>query len=189
MSANHEATSHVQLQAVLDLAGVELRASEVQGMVCGEICRQLRFGPDSDFLSLLGQPDTASSAGRMMVDVLENLMDETRRSLNAGMQFGLLLPDDDEPLEERTASVADFARGFVLALLRGEAPAIAALPGEGGEFVRDLVKISEARPGGDAEEDERALVEIEEYMRVGVQLVYEELQPDAKQETADGSVN
>lgn len=189
MSVKDETISHVQLQAALHLAGVELRASEVQGMVCGEICRQLRLGPDSDFLALLGRPDTATGAGRMMVGVLEKLMDETRRSLDAGMQFGFLLPDDDEPLEERTACVADFARGFVLALLHGEASTLAQLPGEGGEFIRDLIEISEARPGDDAEEDERALVEIEEYIRVGVQLVYEELQPGVKPQSADGSVH
>jgi len=94
------------------------------------------------------------------------------------MEFSLLLPQDEAPIDERAASVADWARGFVLALLRGEQLRLEDLNADSGEFLRDLFKISEAAADGGAEEEERALAEIEEYMRVGVQLVFEELQPD-----------
>ena len=51
------------------------------------------------------------------------------------------------------------------------------------------MKISEAQPGEETEGDERALTEIEEYMRVGVQLVFEELQPDEHPGAPDRGVH
>ncbi|MDN5882764.1 MAG: hypothetical protein L0H37_10375, partial [Nitrosospira sp.] len=56
----HQATAHDRLRASLDLAGLELRASEVHGLVCGDICRQRRHGYDSDVASLVGVAAAAS---------------------------------------------------------------------------------------------------------------------------------
>ena len=161
-------------------------------MVCGEVCRHLRLSEDAESVlsALMGFPGNAGGAQRTVMDLIDELMAGTWRALDAGIEFNLLLPDDDEAVAERAAAVADWARGFILALLHGEQAAVlAALQDEGGEFVQDLMKISEARAGGEGEEDERALVEIEEYIRVGVQLVFEEMQPDLKPETADGSLH
>lgn len=181
-SVNQATTEHDQLQATLDLAGVEMRASEVHGLVCGELCRQLTQGAGTDFPQLIGLSQPPGGAGRAALDAVSALMDESRAALDAGVQFSLLLPEDDEPIDARTASVADWAGGFTLALLRGGAPALEDLAADSAEIVRDLLEISDARPGEDTEEDERALTEIEEYIRVGVQLVFEEMQPDEQPE-------
>ena len=55
------------------------------------------------------------------------------------------------------------------------------MAGDAGEIVRDITRISETEldASGAGEEEARALVEIVEYLRVGVQLVFEELQPPA----------
>lgn len=178
MSGQQRATSYDQFQAVLDLAGLDLRASEVHGMLCGEICRRLRTGCATGVSALMGVPeDSADGAGRTATEAADELMEHSLRALDAGMQFFLLLPDDEEPLEERTAAVADWARGFVLGLLRGDEAGEEGLEGDSAEFVQDLFKISEAGDGGESEDNERALTEIEEYMRVGVQLVFEGMQP------------
>lgn len=153
-------------------------------MVCGEICRQLRLGSSADFPALLGVSGQASGAEQSVLNLVDELMEESHRVLDEGMQFALLLPGDDATVAERTAALADWARGFAVALLRGNELTPERLGGDSTEVVQDLMKISEARPGEDSEEDERALTELVEYMRVGVQLVFEELQPDA-QEQAD----
>lgn len=181
-----ETTSYDQLQAALDLAGLDMRASEVHGMVCGEICRQSRLGLGADFPALLGVPADTHGAGRTVLEIVDELADQSRRSLDAGMEFSLLIPGDEEAIDERTVSLAEWARGFALALLRGDELKINDLEENSAEVVRDLFKISEAQPGDETEEDERALTEIEEYMRVGVQLVFEELQPDQPAGTAPG---
>jgi hypothetical protein len=157
-------------------------------MVCGEICRRASFGQDIDLSGLMGIPDPEAGSVRGLLELVDALLEETRRELDAGMHFELLLPADEESVDERTASLADWARGFVLALLRGDNAAMTGLEGDSGEFMQDLIKIGEAQAGGESEEDERALAEIEEYIRVGVQLVFEELQPDPQAETAHRSV-
>ncbi|MGA8261096.1 MAG: UPF0149 family protein [Arenicellales bacterium] len=192
MSPDQQTTSYVQLQAALDLAALDLRASEVHGMVCGQVCRQLKLVEDADsaLSALMGLRRSVGGGQTMVMELVDALMGETWRTLDAGIEFNLLLPDDDEPVAERAAALADWARGFVLALLCGEQAAVLdGLQEDGGEFVQDLIKISEARAGGEGEEDERALVEIEEYVRVGVQLVFEEMQPELKPDLADGSLN
>ena len=157
-------------------------------MVCGEICRRLRVGRGADFPALLGIPEQASGPEDNVMGIVDELMEQSSRALDAGMRFALLLPDDEESVAERTGALADWARGFALALLRGDQLTIEGLDTDSAEVVQDLLKISEARPGDDPEEDERALAELEEYMRVGVQLVFEELQPDT-QEQADKGVH
>lgn len=184
-----ETTSYDQLQAALDLAGLEMRASEVHGMVCGEICRQLRLGRDPEFPALLGVAADTVGAGRTVLEIVDELAEQSHRSLDAGMEFSLLIPGDEERIDERTVSLADWARGFALALLRGDKLKLADLDDNSAEVVEDLLKISEAQPGEETNEDERALTEIEEYMRVGVQLVFEGLQPGEVGETTDRSVH
>jgi len=178
MFEHHDTIDYDRLQAALELAGLELRAAEVHGMVCGELCRAARLGWDGAFLSRAGlPPDPESGAGRGLLEAVEALIEASRRALDEGMGFALLLPHADDPIEERTESLADWARGFSAVLLRGADLSLDKLPEHSAEVLEDLVKISEAQPGGQSEDDERALAEIEEYMRVGIQLVYEELHP------------
>lgn len=155
-------------------------------MVCGEICRRLRIGRDSNVSTLLDLPEPVNAAQQSILQIVDELMEQSRRELDAGMQFALLMPGDDEPTAERAESLADWARGFALALLRGGELKPESFSGDSAEVVQDLLKISEAEPGEDPEEDERALVELEEYIRVGVQLMFEELQPDAHEESDKG---
>lgn len=158
-------------------------------MVCGELCRQLRLGRAPEFTGLLGLPAEAHGAGQTVLAIADELAEQSRRSLDAGMEFSLLIPGDEEDIGERTASLADWARGFSLALLRGDELTLKDLDGDCAEVVQDLLKISEAQPGEETDEDERALTEIEEYMRVGVQLVFEELHPEQAAASPDGSTN
>lgn len=177
MFQHNDTTDYDRLQATLELAGMELSASEVHGVVCGELCRAARVGWDAGIPSVLGVPDPESGAGHAVLKTVDSLIEESRQALDGGMNFALLLPDGDDPIEERTEALADWARGFSVALLRGDRLTLKDLPDNSAEVVKDLIKISEAQPGEQTEENERALTEIEEYMRVGIQLVYEELHP------------
>jgi uncharacterized protein YgfB (UPF0149 family) len=93
------------------------------------------------------------------------------------MQFDLLIPDDDEPIEARTEALTLWCNGFVYGLGSGGATDPERLPGDAGEIVRDLAQIM--RAGVDEREateaNESALAELVEFVRVGVQVVFEEL--------------
>jgi len=93
------------------------------------------------------------------------------------MGFALWLPDDDEPLEERTAALARWCSGFLAGL--GSAGQLDALSSEAREAIGDLQEIARAElatpdeEGPANNEDESAYAEIVEYVRV-VALVLRE---------------
>ncbi len=109
---------------------------------------------------------------------LTELAQQVQASLSDGqMSFDLLLPDDDTDLESRARALALWCHGFVYGLTVGGIEANRPLPGEVGEVIRDFSTLSQAAHEGEAaEEDERAYVELCEFVRVGAQLVFEELQ-------------
>lgn len=104
-------------------------------------------------------------------ELLGTLCDETLRQLDdPGFEFELLLPDDDAELATRTRALAEWCDGFVFGVGAGGHRA-ADLPEQSAEFLRDAMRIARAdadEAGG--ETDEAALVELTEYVRVGVML-------------------
>lgn len=93
--------------------------------------------------------------------------------------YDLLLPDDDEGLDVRTQAMAEWSHGFLSGLAIAGIEDFAKLPKEASEFCQDLGDISRAGLGDMAlgEADEVAYEELVEYLRVGVLLMYELLNP------------
>ena len=86
--------------------------------------------------------------------------------------FELLLPEAGAPTVERAGALLDWCRGFLggFGLAGGNE---SALSEEGGEALQDLARLAQASPeDGDDEEDQDALAEIEEYVRVAVLLLH-----------------
>ena len=86
--------------------------------------------------------------------------------------FELLLPDSDASLAERSGALFDWCRGFLGAfgLAAGADPK---LSDEGTEALDDLAKLAMATPQDDGDqEDEAALAEIEEFVRVATLLLH-----------------
>ena len=88
--------------------------------------------------------------------------------------FGLELlgPGDDAPLAERSGALFDWCRGFVGAfgLAAGAEPRLSA---EGEEALADIARLARATAQDDGdEEDEAALAEIEEFVRVAALLLH-----------------
>jgi len=88
--------------------------------------------------------------------------------------FGLALlgPDEDAALAARSGALFDWCRGFVGAfgLAAGSEPRLSE---EGGEALADLARLARATAQDDGdEEDEAALAEIEEFVRVAALLLH-----------------
>ena len=125
---------------------------------------------------------------------LKQLAAKALLELEAGdMGFTLLLPDDGEPLRQRTAALADWCHGFMhgLALAGGaDQGAMADMLDEAipAEILDDFSEITKA--GADeteGEDSEQAYVELVEYVRVSTQLIYDEttaLRPTARNDKA-----
>jgi uncharacterized protein YgfB (UPF0149 family) len=103
------------------------------------------------------------------------------------MEFHPLLPEDESPLDERTAALAQWCVGFLYGLGSSSIQDLSKLPGEVGEVVRDFDEITRVGidQGDSDDQNESAYAELVEFVRVGVQIVFEELEalraPSAEQ--------
>ena len=164
---------YVGLQARLDLNGKGFSAAELHGTLTGLTCAGWLETELDSCQALLGQDTIENSIEN---DLLTGLMGLIRQTLDAGnLEFRLLLPGDDEPLETRAQALADWCQGCVMGLHHGDRFKTAGLDDEIAQFLSDLGQIGIVQVGNDSpEEQERALVELEEYTRLGVQMVFEE---------------
>ena len=173
------------LEQVLRSAGALGEAAEIHGEFCGLICLMGEEAAPS-WVARVSRPegsadrvDTASS--REAVGLLEALAARTWKSLDEGdMSFSPLLPTDETSLESRADSLALWCQGFVYGLgvagtQDGNNPIFK--DGVTADIVRDFSEIARAAFAAEETESEgeAAYMELVEYVRVSVQLVFEEL--------------
>ena len=156
-------------------------AAEAHGVLCGLTCR----GVDGEKLRV--KAGLLRLSGVADFELIAGLQAMAARDLRADdFQFNLLLPHDDAGAAPKTAAVADWCGGFAQGFLHDGEAALATCPAVVREAFDDIMAIScaDAPPPntGDGDGGEaalRQLAEIEEYLRVAVQLIFEELNPPA----------
>ena len=182
---------YTQIESTLALAGVELTVSEVHGTVVGSIANHLKTGISPDLLKLI-EPDSDSNDGRYshLSELLYELYRENSETLfESNEGYELLLPDDDEAISMRVEALANWSRGYLLGLLYNDRFSIDQLPESGSEIARDMMEIAEAAAGaGEEEEENWALGELEEYIKVGTQLIFEFIYSESA-DTPNGASN
>ena len=149
-------------------------AAEAHGTLAGCLCAVQGYRLEDWLREIL--PEGRATPGTTAA--LEELFTATTAALlQPDMEFELLLPADEQPIEVRTAALAQWCQGFLYGLGAGAVPDVSELPGEVGEVVRDFIEISRAGVDStqDEESNEAAYAELVEFVRVGVQLLYEEL--------------
>jgi len=152
--------------------------AESHGLLCGLLCRDTS-GTAHDYMYQLAAMQLVVTPGAALEAVLIEAFESTMRQLEDD-EFGffLWLPDDDEPLEERSIALAQWCSGFLAGLASGGQ--LDALSEEAREAIEDLQQIARAEisspgpGGGESEEDEEALTEIVEYVRVVVLMMHED---------------
>lgn len=162
-------------------AGAACDAAEAHGTLCGVLCIGADGG-DTWVKHILEDATGAAAQQQACRHSLLSLRDRTRRILADGtLEFAPSLPGDDAPLKARTAALGEWCQGFLYGIgLGGRRLSDAGLANEVGEVLRDMAEISKAVFDGDqpTEQDEADYAEVVEYLRVGVQMIYEELQAD-----------
>jgi len=166
-----------KIEATLDLAGVEeLSPSEVHGTIVGAMSNHMKSGITPDLLKLI-EPTADINDGRFtqLTAMLYELYRETSELLIESREgFDLILPSDDEAIDVRVDGIATWCKGYLLGLLYNNAFSIDQLPESGAEIARDLMEIAEAAAGAsDEDEEDWALAELHEYIKVGSQLIFE----------------
>jgi len=172
------------LDEALFKADATMGAAESHGALCGMLCARGSTDLSEWMGHVLGEQEQGNVLLRDLADQLTDLHQSTLGQMNDPFGgFNLLLPDDDDDLDQRAEALGDWCLGFVYGLAAGGISEDSELPGDTQELLADFIEIS--RAGNDvsdledatSEEDEMAFVEIVEYVRTGVLLINEELQP------------
>jgi len=178
-----------QLEDMLFNLDAALGATEAHGALCGMLCAQGATDVSKWMLHVLGEHDESTpalqAAGKELLKIHKISVEQMN---NNDIEFELMLPDDDDPLEDRVEGLGQWCQGFVFGLAVGGIKENTELPENSKELIKDILEISRAgyvaddeaelaADEADSEEDEVAFMEVCEYVRMGILLIYEELQP------------
>jgi uncharacterized protein len=171
-----QAPEYGEIQHALRQAHALTDAAEAHGTLAGCLCATIAYRFEDWLAEILPE----GRAGPEAAEALRQLFEATAAALTeAQMQFTPLLPPDAEPIDARAAALGLWCQGFLYGLGTRSLNDASQLPGEVGEIVRDLSEIT--RVGVDAgdstESNEGAYAELVEFVRVGVQLLFDELAP------------
>jgi hypothetical protein len=156
----------------LAAASSTVHAAEAHGCLSGALCVRREYG-FGEWLDEILPDEVTREEG-----TLRDLHAASVAVLAEGdMDFRPLLPDDEQPLEMRVEALGAWCQGFLYGFGSAGTANRAALPEDVSEFLGDLAQIARAGEVGvealDVEEE--AYAELVEFLRVGVQLVYDEL--------------
>lgn len=176
-----ETPSFEAIEEGLRRAEASTDAAEAHGSLCGLVCGLGNGGQSTWLAETLADAQANESVATQTSQLLEALAASTRAALEgADMTFQPLLPDDSEPLVERVDCLAQWCQGFnhglFVAARIGDAEAEMG-SGNTAEIVRDFGEMAQVSVGDEEAdaEGESAYAELVEYVRVSVQLVFEEL--------------
>jgi hypothetical protein len=167
--------NYSELNELLTNAEAEVRAAECHGFLCGHVCAAGSSDDDlwQEFID--ARTDDAATARDCYREINELLGEILLRIQSQDFDFQLLLPDEDQPLVERVDALAEWCHGFLDGYGIGAAEQQLAPTEECREILEDFAKISQV--GGDCgtdEEDEQALFELIEYVRMGAIIIFTE---------------
>lgn len=148
--------------------------AEVHGILTGLTCSGESQTSFDSWQNLLIDSKTQSSHGDRVGDALNALITLIDRALQSqDFAFRLLLPPDSDSATNRTQALAHWCHGFTLGLRWNGAIEPNTLEPDAAEAIIDIADIARADTTSVVPDDETAIAEIEEYLRVAAQLIFE----------------
>ncbi|GAB4302278.1 MAG: hypothetical protein Kow0083_13710 [Methylophaga sp.] len=151
--------------------------AELQGALCGLLCMDAMADRTTWYTQLFEDFHPGEDEKQDLI----HLFDTTIQSLNSlDFDFEIELPNDDAPLASRLSAMADWCQGLVYGLGTSGMSNETELSDDCREFVTDVIKISQVNFDEiqESEEENANFEELVEYLRMGLFLLYDELQPE-----------
>ena len=168
--------THRELQDVLHRIDSAVGASEAHGWLCGALCVREGFAAEEWLAGLADDEEGTAAAGEL--PTFQELHAETLQALRSE-DFGFvpLLPEEHAPLADRVAALAEWCGGFHYGVGAAGAGEAAAKSEAVAEILGDLSEISRAElePGRAGDSGEADYTELQEFVRAGAQLAFDEL--------------
>ena len=172
---------HDDIDALIMRLRLGTEASELHGSLCGYLAGggSMRNTSVLAALQLDGESTQPTSNDQAL---LERLTKQCETELaDPELGFEPLLPEDDRPLVERAEAMVDWCRGFLGGFGLAGTTAHASLSEEAQEVLRDLGTIAASSfDFGNEDEDEDALIEVQEFVRVAAMLLHTECTAHSK---------
>ena len=163
--------SYFELNELLTSAEAEICAAECHGFLCGQIC-VYGYPHEELWQEFIDAQTDDFEVRRDCYREITVLLDDIIKNIQSSdFDFQLLLPADDSSLTERVDALADWCHGFLNGYGLGVGEQ--ALTEECRELLEDFANICRVGVAEDInEEDEQALLELTEYVRMGAIFIY-----------------
>ena len=162
---------YTEVHLALSKTMLNLHPSQVHGLICGILCNSAKHTTAWEGLISGGKTPTKTH------EVLQNLYHNSEKQLSDFLfEFQLMLPADSETLPNRAEALSVWCQGFLTGLKLVQIPIVDREPSEMTEAIHDLIEIAKMNHEEviENEEDEEAYVELVEYIRMAVILIYQE---------------
>lgn len=167
----------------------EIRASEVQGLLAGLMAVNINVLFKEYMACLTDYTDLQPAQLNQITEILETLFSRLHTSWTGfGLDFELLIPGDEEFIEERADALGSWCESFLAGLgLSGALTSDQPMSEDARQALEDLSEITRVEASGSEESLEKAFADLSEHVRMTALLVATELRGNINQH-ADLSV-
>lgn len=161
------------INTIFSKSDTELSAAEAHGIAAGMLCAD-EHADGTKWIAELFR--NAAPVIDEQKNLLLRLFEETRRLLACpGFEFELFLPEDDTPLNEQVEALKLWCQGFLFGVGYGSSIPDMEWPDDVREIVKDITEFTKLDTKVRGEDDEKAFIEITEYLRSVVVLLRDDL--------------
>ena len=167
------------LEDALLRVDADFTASEAHGIACAVLAFNNQYHEKAWQAQIL-KGDHRDFHIQEARKLLQQLFNTSLWQLNSGdLSFELFLPPEQDSLAAQVTALQKWCQGFAFGLALSGLKTLQDLPEDSRDWVQDVVKIGAAGEMDvqDEDESEAAFIELAEFIRVGVLMMNEELQP------------
>lgn len=163
----------IKINSISDVA-------ESHGIACGMLVVNTTADKIVWIKQLIGEMEEQSIPTADVIEPMGSWFDEIKNQLqDSHLRFELSLPDDNQSLEKRVTALQEWCRGFILGIAMSGVKDFNKFPEDTQELITDFSRIGaeEEFDLNNPDEAEISYTDISQYVRIGVLLINEELQP------------
>ncbi len=182
--------AHQTINKIFQINESEITASEAHGVATGMLCIKIESEAANWLTELFPENIVLLDEDKT---ILITLFEQTRKLLSEddfSFRFDLFLPGDDEPLQYQLESLRSWCEGFLFGV--GHNSSASDWSAETNEIMKDIVEFTKLDANVDDEididedeinENEAALIEIQEYLRAAVMLLRDQFIEEDNQQS------
>ncbi len=164
-------------------AGMEIGPAEAHALICGLICGDFETSLQLMQQELFRDTDARDAQVQECKNTLLQMHAEIREQLeDPVMGFRLMLPDDDVRSDERAQQLVNWCQGFLFGFgisARDNERKMSDVAQETLMDISEFTRLEVESIDADDEEQRQQMCELEEYLRVAVMTLYEDVPDDS----------